>query len=190
MSRVPPWIALAAAIPLIVWVARRSQPAEADGPFAAASPCPSRGGGCAVGGVCGCQTRPPPLKPHPSAAGRPAETVEQPDPIWANAACYVCHTLFVQEELSKVHVQEKVPCIECHGLSAAHANDENVGATPPDVVFRRAEIDPMCLKCHETHDAPAREVVARFLQRRLSPKSTPACTDCHGRHKIEQPADK
>jgi len=129
---------------------------------------------------------PPPIE----ADDPPAEAVDDTNPIWANAACYVCHTLFVKEEVSKVHLEGKVTCITCHGLSAAHANDEDVGATPPDVAFERDQIDPLCRRCHTTHDAPAREVVDRFLQRRLSPKSAPLCTDCHGRHKIEQPADE
>jgi hypothetical protein len=126
--------------------------------------------------------------PRPAEAEDPA--ADETDPLGANAACYVCHMLFVKEELSKVHLKDKVPCIKCHGLSAAHANDEDVGATPPDVAFKRAQIDPMCLECHKTHDVPAREVVACFLKRRLSPKSVPACTDCHGSHKIQRPAEK
>jgi hypothetical protein len=124
--------------------------------------------------------------PAPDAA---EETAEEVDPLGANAACYVCHIPFVKEELSQVHLEGKVTCIVCHGLSAAHANDENVGATPPDVGFTRDEVEPLCLRCHETHDAPARKVLARFLERGLSPKSVPACTDCHGSHKIERPTE-
>ena len=136
--------------------------------------------------------RPRPAEAEDPAAGpatEATEAAEEPEGIWANAACYVCHTRFVKEELSKVHLEKKVTCIKCHGLSAPHANDENIGATPPDVVFKRCRVDAMCLKCHKTHDVPARKVLARFLQRRLSPKSAPTCTDCHGNHKIEQPAE-
>ncbi len=115
------------------------------------------------------------------------ETDPETAPIWANAACYVCHTTFVKEPLSKVHVEAQVPCIKCHGLSAAHANDEHVGATKPDVIFRRQQIDALCRECHPTHDAPIRRVVARFLQQRLWRKSAAVCTDCHGAHKIEPP---
>jgi len=114
---------------------------------------------------------------------------EETDPLGANAACYVCHVTFVREELSKVHLEGKVTCIVCHGLSAAHANDENVGATPPDVGFTRDELEPFCLRCHQRHNARARDVVARFLERGLSSKSPPACTDCHGSHKIERPTE-
>lgn len=119
-----------------------------------------------------------------------ADAAEETNPLGANAACYVCHIPFVKEELSRVHLKAKVPCIECHGLSAGHANDEDIGATKPDALFQRKQVDPMCRECHETHDVPARKVVARFLQRRLSPKSPAVCTDCHGGHKIERPAEE
>jgi len=108
------------------------------------------------------------------------------DPLSVNAACYVCHMTFIREELSKVHFKQKVTCIECHGLSAGHANDEDIGATPPDMTFKRKEVDASCGKCHQEHDVPARKVIARWLKRGRPP--LPAiCTDCHGAHKIERP---
>lgn len=110
------------------------------------------------------------------------------DPLSVNAACYVCHTTFVREELSKVHLKEKVTCIECHGLSAGHANDEDIGATPPDITFKRKQVDASCGKCHEEHDVPAREVIARWLERGR-PALPSICTDCHGTHKIERPEE-
>jgi len=122
--------------------------------------------------------------PRPAEAEDPSEKI---DPLSINAACYVCHMTFVKEELSRVHFKEKVTCIKCHGLSAGHANDEDVGATPPEVVFKRNQIDPMCRKCHEDHDVAAKKVIARFLQRRISPARPAVCTDCHGTHKIKQP---
>ena len=103
---------------------------------------------------------------------------DETNPLGANAACYVCHMTFVGEELSKSHLQAKITCIDCHGLSAAHANDENIGATPPDVSFDRDEVDAMCLKCHERHDILAEEVAVR--------EQPPVCTDCHGGHRIMQ----
>lgn len=110
------------------------------------------------------------------------------DPQGPNAACYVCHMTFVREELSKVHLAAKVDCAKCHGTSAKHANDEDVGATKPDIVFKKHEVDAMCRKCHETHDAPARKVVARFVERKLADDKF-VCTDCHGTHKIEHAAE-
>ncbi len=107
------------------------------------------------------------------------------DPMGPNSACYVCHMTFVFEELARTHLPEKVTCIKCHGLSAAHANDENIGATKPDITFKREEIDAACQKCHEEHDVSAQKVVARYLERELKdPK--PVCTDCHGTHRIER----
>jgi hypothetical protein len=133
--------------------------------------------------------------PGKGSASRPTAAADEAEdgpsePIWENAACYVCHMTFVQEELSKVHVADKVTCIKCHGLSAAHANDENVGATPPDVTFERNQVDAMCVECHKDHDVPLREVLVRFLVRKLSRKTRPVCTDCHGFHKIERPSEE
>jgi len=106
----------------------------------------------------------------------------QTDSLGANAACYVCHIAFVTEELSKTHLHAKVACIDCHGLSAGHANDENIGATPPDVSFTRDQVRPMCLKCHKDRDTSAKDVPIR--------KPPPVCTDCHGKHRIAQPVSK
>ena len=171
MSRAPLLAAIALGAPLIFWLAPLSPPAEAEDP---ADQSATQTGDAQAS--------------DDSEAGD-AEPGDQPEGIWANAACYVCHMSFVKEELSKVHLEAKVTCIKCHGLSAAHANDEDIGATPPDVVFKRCRVDAMCLECHKTHDVPARKVLARFLQRRLKPKPSPTCTDCHGTHKIEQPAN-
>lgn len=131
-----------------------------------------------------------PAEAEGPCAGAKAESAEETNPLGANAACYLCHIPFVKEELSREHLKAEVSCIECHGLSAGHANDEDVGATPPEVTFKREQIDAMCRECHESHNVPAREVVARFVERRLSPKSAAVCTDCHGTHKIERPAEE
>ena len=111
------------------------------------------------------------------------------DPLGPNAACYVCHMTFVREELSKVHLAAKVGCIKCHGLSAAHANDEDVGATKPDIAYTRAEVNPSCRKCHIGHDAAPEKVVARWNEvlaagRGKQPPADLTCTDCHGTHRI------
>ncbi len=113
---------------------------------------------------------------------------EMIDPLGPNAACYVCHMTFVHEELAKVHKAAKVGCIECHGVSSAHANDEHIGATKPDIMFKREQVDPACKKCHESHDVPAMKVIARFVQRKLPREKAPICTDCHGQHRIDRAA--
>ena len=135
-----------------------------------------------------------------SAAAAPAASVEDPpadaneedgetDPLGPNGACYVCHIPFVMEELAKTHLAAQISCAKCHGLSGAHANDENVGATKPDITFSREQIDAGCKECHKTHNVPAGDVVARFAERKLSPAVTAVCTDCHGTHKIEEAAE-
>ncbi len=131
-------------------------------------------------------------RPFSSAADRASRSEkEEPeavvDPMGPNGACYVCHMTFVREEISKVHLGAKTGCVDCHGTSAAHANDEDIGATKPDIVFQKNEVDRMCAKCHKAHDVPAREVVARFVQRKLSGRAI--CTDCHGTHRIERAAE-
>jgi hypothetical protein len=123
-------------------------------------------------------------------AAKPAEQEEPAaiDPMSANGACYVCHMTFVREEISKVHLAAKVGCTKCHGPSAKHANDENIGASKPDILYKHAEVDAMCKKCHETHDVPANKVVGRFVERKLA--GTAACTDCHGTHKVDRAAEE
>jgi len=93
---------------------------------------------------------------------------------------------FVREELAKTHLKADVTCIACHGVSNRHANDENIGATKPDVVFQRDEVNASCRTCHPTHDVPPEAVIARWLERKLT-KSPPVCTDCHGSHRIGRP---
>jgi hypothetical protein len=113
----------------------------------------------------------------------------QLDPLGANAACYVCHMTYVKEELSKIHLKEEIGCIECHGTSAGHANDENIGATKPDVTFKREQVGASCRECHPDHNAAPETVIARWIELG-SPKQLPVCTDCHGKHRIEKAAEE
>jgi hypothetical protein len=118
--------------------------------------------------------------------GRAGLGADSADPLGPNAACYVCHMTFVREELSKTHLAAKVTCIKCHGVSAKHANDENIGATKPDRLYARDKINAMCRKCHKTHDVPPEAVIARWLERQVT-QSPPVCTDCHGAHRLDRP---
>jgi len=107
------------------------------------------------------------------------------DPMGPNGACYVCHMTFVREELAKTHLAKKVTCVKCHGLSAKHANDEDIGATKPDRPYTREQVNAMCRKCHRRHDVPPEDVVARWAERKLTQVPV-VCTDCHGTHRIER----
>lgn len=103
-----------------------------------------------------------------------------------NQACYVCHANYEEEALVGWHAEEDVGCVDCHGDSFAHRNDEN-NTTPPDVMFPRKKIDSNCGECHEDHDVAADKVIARFIERKLgkvAPKEL-VCTDCHGHHRLK-----
>ncbi len=134
---------------------------------------------------------PPPLKVDRSAPllllDSPPEkknSDEGTGPKADNNACYVCHANYEDEELVHQHAIANVGCVKCHGESIAHRNDEN-NITPPDVMYPADAIDTACVKCHETHDAPARKVLARFAQRCPAKKRSDQiiCTDCHGDHR-------
>jgi hypothetical protein len=102
-----------------------------------------------------------------------------------NSACFVCHDNYRQENLAVWHADVNVGCAYCHGESFAHRNDEN-NTTPPEVMYSRERIECLCVDCHATHDAPAADVVARFLEK-FPPTADPRaaqCTDCHGEHRL------
>ncbi len=135
---------------------------------------------------------PPPLVVDRSAPLLLEEPPEE-DP-WAvpdgpradNTACYVCHVNYEEEPFVVEHAKANVGCMECHGKSYAHRDDED-NITPPDVMFPPEKIEPNCKKCHDTHDAPAVKVIALW-QERCASKTDPEellCTDCHGEHRLK-----
>lgn len=102
-----------------------------------------------------------------------------------NTACFVCHGNYEGEELVTVHATEEVGCIDCHGESLAHRNDED-NITPPDKMYALADVDGMCGECHDMHDVSARDVIERWHER-CPAKSNPdeiVCTDCHFGHRL------
>ena len=115
-------------------------------------------------------------------------TTDTNNPLGPNAACYVCHMTYVKEPMSRLHLKHKVFCIDCHGPSIGHANDEDIGATKPDIYFKRDKINASCRKCHADHNAKPEKVIKRYIERKLTTNS-PVCTDCHGTHKIKRPKD-
>ena len=92
----------------------------------------------------------------------------------------------MKEPLARSHQLKGVSCTKCHGASVAHANDEHIGATRPDVTYPREKVDGACAVCHKGHDVPATKVIGRFLERKLPPRPAAICTDCHGTHRIEK----
>lgn len=102
-----------------------------------------------------------------------------------NTPCFVCHANYNAEPLAVRHAAANVGCVDCHGKSTAHCNDEN-NTTPPDIMYPAKQIDRSCQKCHATHDVSAVKVVAAWQQRhpnKTEPK-TIVCTDCHGDHRL------
>jgi hypothetical protein len=99
---------------------------------------------------------------------------------------------FVGEELTAIHLDQQIGCVQCHGVSGGHANDEDIGATPPDVVPKHDQVNGFCRGCHHAHDVPAEQVVARWLQRSKQQaasqpiRQSATCTDCHGNHRLDQ----
>jgi hypothetical protein len=102
-----------------------------------------------------------------------------------NSACHVCHTNYRKEPLAMSHAGHGVGCVRCHGASEAHRNDEN-NITPPETMFPLATLDSACKKCHTRHNVPARVVVARFVERKLTATTLEhlVCTECHGEHRL------
>jgi hypothetical protein len=98
--------------------------------------------------------------------------------------CLVCHIPFKTEELAVTHFNAARPpafqegditCERCHGTdNDAHRADED-GLTPPEKMFARDKIAPMCRECHPTH---SEAVSAADLQAQV-------CTDCHGNHRMK-----
>lgn len=133
----------------------------------------------------------PPLKVDRSKAPRLEEAAGVPPagPSFKNradnSACYVCHANYDGEGLVQVHAAARVGCIDCHGQSLAHRNDES-HLTPPDKMYPAEAIDRACQACHDTHDVPAKKVLARW-QDKCPQKTDPSqlvCTDCHGDHRL------
>jgi hypothetical protein len=113
-----------------------------------------------------------------------AATVNRPAD---NRLCLVCHELLATELISQKHEAKNILCIDCHGQSRLHMEDEML-MTRPDVLFGRTEVDPFCRGCHPGHKDPAK--VQAFLDEwrgRDRPNgrvvtSTSICMDCHGTH--------
>jgi hypothetical protein len=102
-----------------------------------------------------------------------------------NSACYVCHGNYDGEPLAATHASHKVGCMDCHGESLAHRNDED-NVTPPDKMYGPEDVKTMCRECHAKHNAPASDVIARW-QQRCPAKTDPqkiVCTDCHFEHRM------
>jgi hypothetical protein len=122
----------------------------------------------------------------PSAEGRK---------VADNSRCHVCHLNYADEAIAVVHAKADIGCMVCHGTCDEHIADESWASggngTPPSKMYRHQDIDNCCQKCHQSHNAPAQKVIARWQQRcpkepqKIDPK-TIVCTDCHGEHRLKE----
>jgi hypothetical protein len=95
------------------------------------------------------------------------------------SSCAVCHVDAADQWNGTVHERSAVGCVECHGPSHGHVEDEN-NEVSPDEVFVRADVDRLCAECHRCGRAPVTPAQAALL-----PAVTPAvCTDCHIAHQF------
>ena len=94
-----------------------------------------------------------------------------------NTACFVCHANYETEFLADSHTIADIGCVNCHGESSAHQNDEN-NITPPETMYSAEKIDSFCQSCHKAHDIPPRKIIARWVERKAE-KTDPSCQGCH-----------
>ena len=94
-----------------------------------------------------------------------------------NMACFVCHANYMGEFLTEHHAKASVGCVNCHGDSFAHRNDEN-NTTPPEIMYSAEKIDPFCKGCHDAHDVPPKKIIATWMKQK-SKKPNVTCKGCH-----------
>jgi len=101
-----------------------------------------------------------------------------------NSRCFVCHINYVKEDIAAKHALADVGCAKCHGVSDAHIADESWASggkgTPPEIMYVRAKVNPLCLSCHKAGKLDSKQhkgVLAGTGQKKY-------CTDCHGDHRL------
>jgi hypothetical protein len=110
-----------------------------------------------------------------------AETLQRRD---GASSCAVCHVDATDQWTGTVHDRSAVGCVECHGPSHGHVEDEN-NEVLPDEVFVRADVDRLCAECHRCGRTPVTSNQAASLPH-VTP---PVCTDCHTAHRFCVGAD-
>ena len=106
-----------------------------------------------------------------------------------NGFCYVCHEDLQDELISVSHEKKEILCVDCHGASSLHMEDEML-MTKPDYLHGRDEVEPFCKGCHARHED--QDKVEEFREKWLGRdrpngrvvSSASICTDCHGLHNI------
>jgi len=124
---------------------------------------------------------PPPLvvdTSEPLLLDDPAEEqAVETEAATENMACFVCHANYMDELLAERHAKANIGCVNCHGDSFAHRNDEN-NTTPPEIMYTADEIDPFCRGCHDAHDIPPKKIIAMWMKQKAK-KPDVTCEGCH-----------
>jgi len=99
-----------------------------------------------------------------------------------NSYCLVCHIDFEEETFAVCHVKAGISCIDCHGDSDEHAEDEE-HLNAPSILYAKAKVNASCTTsdCH-----PKPKMEAEIGHRPFFADATPEqqyCTDCHGKHR-------
>lgn len=114
----------------------------------------------------------PGAAPAAKAAHHPAKPPAEPAD---NSYCYVCHTNYEQEKLTKAHQPVGVGCEQCHGMSVKHSGDED-GLTPPEKMYAKTAVDPFCITCHEKDTLLKRSDHKEYFR---DWQTGETCSDCH-----------
>ncbi len=108
---------------------------------------------------------------------------KQPNDPADNSYCYVCHINYKSEDITMIHAEKGVGCEACHGMSEAHSSDEN-GLTAPDRMFAQDRVTPYCASCHSVIKLRRVEKHMQFVFTK-NREDRKVCTDCHGKHRLE-----
>jgi hypothetical protein len=118
-----------------------------------------------------------PLLLHEPTEEEEASAIATTQAAVENTACFVCHANYKTEPLANRHAIVDIGCVNCHGQSSAHQNDEN-NITPPETMYSAEKIDPFCQSCHKAHDIPPRKIIAHWLKH-IAEKTDSSCQGCH-----------
>ena len=125
-----------------------------------------------------------------AAVAKEAPAVAKDDPdgeddlLGANAACYVCHTSFVKEDLAKTHLAAKVGCINATACPRSTPTTRISGPPSPMSFSNAARSTPLAASATRSTNVVPEKIIARFIERKVA-KTPVVCTDCHGAHKID-----
>ncbi|MBI5091602.1 MAG: TIM barrel protein [Candidatus Hydrogenedentes bacterium] len=95
----------------------------------------------------------------------------------SNSYCYVCHLNYQKETFAQKHKAAGVGCETCHGVSDKHSEDED-NVTPPDVMYPKEGIAPLCAVCHPNDDLKKGGKHDALFTNPAA--ETKACMECHG----------